>query len=51
MVDVIQYLGIEMEIIYNNLGLLKTFHAFNSQKPYVARACTYEIDFAFFHLP
>jgi hypothetical protein len=47
MVDVIQYLRVEMQVIDDNLSPLETLHAFNREKTYIAGPGANEIDFAF----
>ena len=38
--DVVQHLGVEMEIVYDDIRLFQAFEAFYGEKPDIPRPCT-----------
>jgi len=50
MTYIIQDLGIQMEVVHDNIRLLEASETFNGKQPDVTGACTYYVNFTFFHI-
>ncbi len=50
MMDIIQHLGVQVEVIYHHIRLLEAFEALNRKEPDISWPCADYVNFSFFQI-